>query len=85
MKIVDYHTFNPAKTGIYALAYARSLAQLTVPKSGQTGGHVRQKLWERIKSGSTWKQGLHPPTDSSNYTPGLDQFKKRKGKLPDLR
>jgi len=36
LKIGDYHTFNPAKTGIYALAYARSLNQFTVPKSGQT-------------------------------------------------
>ncbi len=32
LKITDYRAFNPAKTGIYALTYARSLNNFKVPK-----------------------------------------------------
>ncbi len=36
LKIVNPHTFNPARTGIYALSYARKLNKFPVPKSGKT-------------------------------------------------
>ena len=36
LQITDYRTFNPAKSGLYALAFARRLCGFTVPKSGST-------------------------------------------------
>jgi hypothetical protein len=36
LRITDYRTFNPARTGLYALAHARRLNSFTVPVSGSS-------------------------------------------------
>jgi uncharacterized protein YbbC (DUF1343 family) len=74
LKIVDYHSFNPAKTGIYALTYAHSLNNFTVPKSGETVV-MFDKIMGNNKIGQFLEQGLTPQQIEANYTPALNQFK----------
>lgn len=77
LKIQDYHAFNPARTGIYALAYARSLNHFAVPKSGQTVV-MFDKIMGTDKIGQYLEDGLSPRQIEANYTPGLSQFKKER-------
>jgi uncharacterized protein YbbC (DUF1343 family) len=77
LKIEDYHAFNPAKTGIYALTYARSLNQFTVPKSGQTVV-MFDKIMGTDKIGQYLEAGLSPQQIESNYAPVLNKFKKER-------
>ena len=74
LKIQDYHSFNPAKTGIYALAYAHSLNNFTVPKSGETIV-MFDKIMGTAKIGQYLEQGLTPQQIEANYTPLLNHFK----------
>ncbi len=74
LKIEDYHTFNPAKTGIYALAYARSLNNFSVPKSGSTVV-MFDKIMGTNKIGLYLEQGLTPQQIEANYAPALNKFK----------
>jgi uncharacterized protein YbbC (DUF1343 family) len=77
LQIQDYHTFNPARTGIYALAYAHSLNNFTVPKSGQTIV-MFEKIMGSDKIGQYLEQGLTPQQIEANYTPALNRFKEER-------
>ena len=77
LEIQDYHAFNPARTGIYALTYARSLNQFTVPKSGQTVV-MFDKIMGTDKIGQYLEAGLSPRQIEANYAPDLNQFKKER-------
>ncbi len=79
LKIQDYHSFNPAKTGIYALTYAHSLNNFTVPKSGETIV-MFDKIMGTNKIGQYLEQGLTPQQIEANYTPALNQFKAEREK-----
>lgn len=79
LKIEDYHTFNPAKTGIYALAYARQLTQFKVPKSEKS-----IVMFEKIMGSNTFGQylekNLTPQEIEKAYQAELDLFKKEREK-----
>jgi uncharacterized protein YbbC (DUF1343 family) len=77
LQIQDYHTFNPARTGIYALTYAHSLNNFTVPKSGQTIV-MFEKIMGSDKIGQYLEQGLTPQQIEANYTPALNRFKEER-------
>jgi uncharacterized protein YbbC (DUF1343 family) len=77
LQITDYHQFNPARTGIYVLAYARSLNNFTVPKSGKTIV-MFDKIMGTNKIGQYLEQGLTPQQIEANYAPGLEQFKQER-------
>ncbi|NLW08191.1 MAG: DUF1343 domain-containing protein [Clostridia bacterium] len=77
LQIVDYHTFNPAKTGFYALAYARSLNNFTVPKSGDTVV-MFDKIMGTDKIGRYLEQDLSPQQIEANYAPALNRFKEER-------
>lgn len=79
LKIQDYHSFNPAKTGIYALAYAHSLNNFTVPKSGDTVV-MFDKIMGSDKIGQYLEQGLSPQQIEAKYTPALNHFKAEREK-----
>ncbi len=79
LKIQDYHTFNPARTGIYALTYAHSLNNFTVPKSGATIV-MFDKIMGSDKIGRYLEQGLTPQQIEANYTPALNNFKAERQK-----
>jgi len=79
LKITNPRTFNPAKTGIYALAYARSLSQFTVPKSGKTI-IMFDKIMGTDKMGKWLEQNLTPQQIEAQYASALAQFKKERAK-----
>ncbi len=82
LKIFDYHTFNPAKTGIYALAYAFSLGDFRVPKGGLTPQDMVMfdKVMGSNKIGLYLEKGLSPQQIEANYTPALKRFKEEREK-----
>ncbi|SDG94843.1 DUF1343 domain-containing protein [Aneurinibacillus thermoaerophilus] len=77
LKITNYHAFNPAKTGIYALAYAHSLNKFKVPKSGKTIV-MFDKIMGTDKIGKYLSQGLSPQQIEANYAPQLNKFKQER-------
>lgn len=79
LNITDPHAFNPAKTGIYALAYAHSLTNFKVPKSGQTVV-MFDKIMGTDKMGQWLEQGLAPQQIEANYAAGLNRFKEERKK-----
>lgn len=82
LKIFDYHTFNPAKTGIYALAYAFSLGDFRVPKGGLTPKDMVMfdKVMGSNKIGLYLEERLSPQQIEVNYTPALKRFKEEREK-----
>ncbi|MCL6611085.1 MAG: DUF1343 domain-containing protein [Peptococcaceae bacterium] len=79
LKIEDYHAFNPAKTGIYALAFAHSLNSFKVPKSDKTVV-MFDKIMGTGKIGEYLEQGLDPEQIEARYAPGLNRFKEERKK-----
>lgn len=79
LNITDYHRFNPAKTGFYALAYARSLNNFDVPKSGKNMV-MFDKIMGTDKVGQWLEQNLTPQQIVEKYTPALDRFKEERKK-----
>jgi uncharacterized protein YbbC (DUF1343 family)/peptidoglycan/xylan/chitin deacetylase (PgdA/CDA1 family) len=74
LHITDPYRFNPAKTGIYALAYARQLNHFPVPKSGQTIV-MFDKVMGTSKIGQYLEQGLSPQVIESKYAADLAKFR----------
>ncbi|MFU0825029.1 DUF1343 domain-containing protein [Clostridium sp.] len=74
LNIVDYHKFNPAKTGIYMLFYARSLNNFTVPKSGKNIV-MFDKIMGTALIGQSLEKKLMPQQIESQYKGGLEKFK----------
>jgi hypothetical protein len=77
--ITDYRSFNPAKTGIYALAYAHSLNNFPVPKSGKTIV-MFDKIMGTDKMGIYLEQGLTPQEIEAKIAPALNTFKQEREK-----
>lgn len=73
LQITDYHTFNPALTGIYALTYAHGLNGFEVPKSGATVV-MFDKIMGTDKIGRFLEQGLSPQQIKAAYEPDLQRF-----------
>lgn len=73
LKITDYHTFNPALSGIYALTYAHDLNGFSVPKSGATVV-MFDKIMGTDKIGQYLEQGLSPRQIKAAYEPDLQRF-----------
>ncbi|RJX25633.1 MAG: DUF1343 domain-containing protein [Dethiobacter sp.] len=80
LKIVDPYTFNPARTGIYALTYAYSLGNFKVPKSGQNMMVMFDKVMGTNKIGEYLERGLSPQQIEMNYAPALNRFKDERKK-----
>ena len=79
LQITDFHTFNPAKTGIYALTYAHMLNNFAVPKSGAQI-IMFDKVMGTDKFGQWLEQGLTPQQIEDKYRAGLEAFKKERQK-----
>lgn len=74
LHINDPHLFNPAKTGIYALAYARQLSHFPVPKSTDKAISVFDKVMGTNKIGQYLEQGKSPRDIEASYAEQLIQF-----------
>jgi len=74
LQITDYHKFNPAKTGIYTLAYGHSLNNFKVPKSGTTIV-MFDKIMGTDKIGIYLEKGYTPQQIEETYKADLEEFK----------
>ncbi|MGE5370641.1 MAG: exo-beta-N-acetylmuramidase NamZ domain-containing protein [Solirubrobacterales bacterium] len=74
LKITDYHAFNPARTGIYALTYAHQLSRFKVPKSGKTI-NMFDKIMGTDKIGQYLEAGLGPAEIEVRYAQALNRFR----------
>jgi len=77
LNIIDYYSFNPAKTGFYALTYAHQLTYFTVPKSGATMV-MFDKIMGTNKIGQYLEQGLSPQQVEAKYAGALKKFKEQR-------
>ncbi len=82
LQITNHYTFNPARTGIYALATAFALGDFQVPKSGERQEDI--VMFDKIMGseliGNCLEQELTPQQIESKYAPALEQFKKEREK-----
>lgn len=77
LQITDYHSFNPAKTGFYALVYAKQLNDFRVPKSG-TSTIMFDKIMGTDKVGLWLEQRLSPQQLVARYSAALEEFKEER-------
>ena len=78
LEIRDPYSFNPAKTGIYALSYAFMLGDFKVPKSTPDNVVMFDKVMGTDKIGQYLEEGLMPQQIVANYTPMLQRFKQER-------
>lgn len=77
LMITDYCAFNPAKSGFYALAYARQLCGFKVPKSGSTPASMVMfdKIMGTDRVGQWLEQYLSPQEMEARWADELEEFK----------
>ncbi len=80
LDITDPHLFNPAKTGIYALAYAHTLNPFEVPISKDTVV-MFDKIMGTNKIGQYLIAGLSPQEIEAKYGEDLNRFKEERKKF----
>ena len=78
LEIRDPYRFNPAKSGIYVLAYAFMLGDFKVPKSTSDNIVTFEKIMGTDKIGQYLEEGLMPQQIVANYTPMLQRFKQER-------
>jgi uncharacterized protein YbbC (DUF1343 family) len=78
LEIRDPYCFNPAKSGIYALAYAFMLGDFKVPKSTSNNLVAFDKIIGTDKIGRYLEEGLAPQQIEACYTPALQSFKQER-------
>jgi uncharacterized protein YbbC (DUF1343 family) len=78
LEIFDPYCFNPAKSGIYALAYAFMLGDFQVPKSTSKNVVMFDKIMGTDKIGRYLEEGLTPQQIEACYTPALQRFKQER-------
>ena len=80
LQVTDQRAFNPAKSGLYALAYAKQLCNFSVPKSGATSSSVVMfdKIQGTNRVGQWLDQKLSPQQMESRYAAELAAFKKQR-------
>jgi uncharacterized protein YbbC (DUF1343 family) len=78
LEIRDPYCFNPAKSGIYALAYAFILGDFKVPKSASKNVVTFDKIMGTDKVGRYLEEGLTPQQIEACYTPALQCFKQER-------
>ncbi|NTU24357.1 DUF1343 domain-containing protein [Brevibacillus sp. HB1.2] len=74
LQINDLHQFNPVKTGIYALTYAKQLQPFPMPKSTSMQISMFDKVMGTNKIGLLLEQGKSPQEIVSSYEADLKKF-----------
>ena len=78
LDIYDPYRFNPAKSGIYALAYAFQLGDFQVPRSTPNNIIMFDKVMGTSKFGLWLEEGLTPQQIEARYNPELQRFKQER-------
>lgn len=73
--ITDYRSFNPAKTGIYALATANQLSPIHIPTEKKGVIPMFEKLFGSNAMGLSLKAKQSPEEIIASYQTELDEFK----------
>ena len=76
LNITDYHTFNPCKTGIYALATANRISKITVPVQKDKTIPMFEKIWGTNRMGQLLQKKSTPDQIVKSYEKELNEFKK---------
>jgi len=79
LEITDYRSFNPARTGIYVLAYAFELGDFEVPKSNEVIV-MFDKIMGTDKMGLYLEEGLSPQEIEEHFAPAIERFKEERKK-----
>jgi uncharacterized protein YbbC (DUF1343 family)/peptidoglycan/xylan/chitin deacetylase (PgdA/CDA1 family) len=74
MQITDPHLFNPAKTGMYALAYARQLSHFPVPKTSANEIPLFVQIMGTDKISQSLEQEKSPQDIEASYSAQLTTF-----------
>ena len=77
LEITDPYQFNPARTGLYVLAYAFSLEDFNVPKSNDTIV-MFDKIMGTDQMGEFLEKGLSPQEIEERFAPGIESFKEKR-------
>lgn len=77
LQITDFHTFNPVRVNLHALAYAKQLISFSVPSSGTTYNALSMfaKVMGGNRVGEWLEQKLTPQQIEANYAAELAKFK----------
>ncbi|MEA2022355.1 MAG: DUF1343 domain-containing protein [Candidatus Caldatribacteriota bacterium] len=78
LEVRDPYCFNPAKAGIYVLAYAFQLGDFKIPKSTPNNIVMFDKVMGTDKIGRYLEEGLTPQQIVACYTPVLQRFKEER-------
>ncbi len=78
LEIYDPSSFNPAKSGIYALAHAFRLGNFRVPKSTPNNIVMFDKIMGTDQIGRYLEEGLTPQEIEASYAPQLQCFKEER-------
>ena len=78
LEILNPYCFNPARSGIYALAYAFMLGDFKVPKSTSNNIVSFDKIMGTDKIGRYLEEGLTPQQIEACYTSALQRFKQER-------
>lgn len=78
LEIRDPYYFNPAKSGIYVLAYAFMLGDFKVPKSTSDNIVTFDKIMGTDKIGHYLEERLTPQQIEAYYAPALQSFKQER-------
>ncbi len=73
--ITDYHTFNPAKTGIYALAIANELTTINIPVQKGKTIPMFEKLFGSSEMGNSLRKKQSAEEIVRSYQGELNEFK----------
>lgn len=79
LDILDYHTFNPARTGVYALTYAYQLTKFPIPQ-GKEEPTMFEKIMGTDRFAEWWAAGLTPQEIEQAYAEELSHFQQEREK-----
>ena len=77
--INDYHQYNPARTGIYLLATANQMVDLTIPQEEKTIP-MFEKIWGTNKMGAALKEKKNPEEIVKIYNEDDESIKREREK-----
>lgn len=79
LDILDYYTFNPARTGVYALTYAYQLTKFPIPQ-GKEEPTMFEKIMGTDRFAEWWAAGLTPQEIEQAYAEELSHFRQEREK-----
>ncbi|HSV30793.1 MAG TPA: DUF1343 domain-containing protein [Atribacteraceae bacterium] len=74
LQIIDYRTFNPARTGLHALTFAYRLTGFPIPR-GTDEPSMFEKIMGTDRIGHWWEAGLTPREIEQEYQQELSAFR----------